>query len=178
VYYRLPSLGKDASLSETRLYSAEPAVFKFYPAAHSVFVTNLATAKHLYAKNVKFSAPCAFGVDCQLHFRPTLREHTDGRWLHEGQGPSLAEQSEVQKSLSTHVKAFYEDDLKKRNENAASYTQSEPKSVDPKTYVRKEVRKEAKKEESGPAEALKQSEAAIRAKIAKLEAKYGKDLST
>jgi hypothetical protein len=154
-------------------------VFKFYPAAHSVFVTNLATAKHLFAKNVKFSAPCAFGVDCQLHFRPTLREHTDGRWLHEGQGPSLAEQSAVQKSLSTHVKAFYEDDLKKDNKDATSYTQSEPKSVDPKTYVKKEVvKEEVKKKENGPAEALKQSEAAIRAKIANLEAKYGKDFST
>ncbi len=153
-------------------------MFKFYPAAHSVFVTNLATAKKLLSKNVKFSAPCAFGVDCQLHFRPTLREHTDGRWLHEGQGPSLAEQSEVQKSLSTHVKAFYEDDLAKDNKDATSYTQSEPKSVDPGTYVKKEAKKEAKKKESGPAVALKQSEAAIRAKIAKLEAKYGKDLST
>ncbi len=140
-------------------------------------MTNLATAKHLYAKNVKFAAPCAFGVDCQLHFRPTLREHTDGRWLHEGQGPSLAEQSEVQKSLSTHVKAFYEDDLTKKSKGAASYTQSEPKSVDPASYVEAK-KKEEKKKESGPALALKQSEAAIREKIAKLEAKYGKDLST
>ncbi len=176
MYYRLPSVGEDARLSESQLLSAEPPVFKFYPAAHSVFVTNLATAKHLLAKNVQFSAPCAFGVDCQLHFRPTLREHTDGRWLHEGHGPSLAEQSEVQKSLSTHVKAFYEDDLVKNHKDASSYTQSEPKSVDPKTYVY--VKKEVKKKESGPAEALKQSEAAIRAKIAKLEAKYGKDVST
>ena len=165
-------------MSESQLFTSEPAVFKFYRAAHSVFVTNLATAKHLYAKNVKFSAPCAFGVDCQLHFRPTLREHTDGRWLHEGQGPSLAQQAEVKKSLSTHVKAFYEDDLKKENKDSTSYTQSEPKSVDPATYVRKEVKTEVKKKESGPAEALKQSEAAIRAKIANLEAKYGKDLST
>jgi hypothetical protein len=161
-------------MPESQLFSSQPAVFKFYPAAHSVFVTNLATAKHLLAKNVKFSAPCAFGVDCQLHFRPTLREHTDGRWLHEGQEPNPEEQSEVRKSLSTHVKAFYEDDLKKDKKDATSYTQSEPKYVEPATYVKKEV----KKKESGPAEALKQSEAAIRAKIAKLEAKYGKDLST
>ena len=132
-------------MSESQLFTSEPAVFKFYRAAHSVFVTNLATAKHLLAKNVKFSAPCAFGVDCQLHFRPTLREHTDGRWLHEGQGPSLAEQSAVQKSLSTHVKAFYEDDLTKKSKGAASYTQSEPKSVDPASYVEVKKKEEMKK---------------------------------
>mmetsp|Transcript_44467 Transcript_44467/g.89243 ORF Transcript_44467/g.89243 Transcript_44467/m.89243 type:complete len:115 (+) Transcript_44467:193-537(+) len=38
----------------------------------------------------KLSVPCAFGIHCQLHVRPTLREKTRGSWLEENGGGDLA----------------------------------------------------------------------------------------
>jgi len=53
--------------------------------AHTRFVRNTAEAEHMYANDVKVAVPCSWGIRCQMHVRPTLRERTDGAWL--GDGP-------------------------------------------------------------------------------------------
>ncbi len=157
-----------------------PKVYKYYPAAHSVFVNDLETAKQLLAKNVKFSAPCAFGVDCKLHFRPTLREHTDGRWLHEGESETAAPVPMPVSNLPRlgyRGKASHSKSIGEPKKGAAvspeqaSATESDDTDSDP-------ISNAHAKPKPNPEELLKQSEAAIRKKIADLEGKYGKDLST
>ena len=61
--------------------------------AHVRFVRSTAEAQDMAAANggtgVRLSVPCSWGVHCQLHVRPTLREHTGGAWLGEGKVSAL-----------------------------------------------------------------------------------------
>jgi hypothetical protein len=52
--------------------------------AHVRFVRSTSQAEQMYARNLKVSVPCSWGIKCQLHVRPTLRERTGGAWLGEG----------------------------------------------------------------------------------------------
>jgi len=52
--------------------------------AHVRFIRNTAQAEDMYAHDVRMNVPCSWGIKCQLHVRPTLRERTGGAWLGEG----------------------------------------------------------------------------------------------
>lgn len=52
--------------------------------SHVRFVRSTAAAEDMYANDVKVNVPCSWGIRCQLHVRPTLRERTDGAWLGDG----------------------------------------------------------------------------------------------
>ena len=52
--------------------------------SHVRFIRNTDEAEDMYAHNVKVNVPCSWGIKCQLHVRPTLRERTGGAWLGEG----------------------------------------------------------------------------------------------
>jgi hypothetical protein len=58
--------------------------------AHSRFVRDTKTAEDMYTHNYKVNVPCSWGIKCQLHVRPTLRERTGGAWLGEGPVTPLA----------------------------------------------------------------------------------------
>ena len=133
------------------------------------------------AQNVKFSAPCAFGVDCHLHFRPTLRERTDGRWLHEGESSTEAARAPLyEKNLPSPSVDYRPRKAVQKNDAAMHIANSgTPTSgIDGIEDTDSASESSTKEKANNAVESLKQFEAEIRNKISKLESKYGRDLST
>jgi len=58
--------------------------------SHARFVRSTKVAEDMYAHNYKVQVPCSWGIKCQMHVRPTLRERTGGAWLGEGPVSPLA----------------------------------------------------------------------------------------
>jgi hypothetical protein len=151
-----------SSISREILY--QHPFYKINPDSHSVFVTDLQTAKQLLAKNIKFSAPCAFGIDCRLHLRPTLREKTDGPWLHEGEDTIAVIDQHTDPTndfLQTEDGQSTDNEVSAKNQPRLLHLAESSRSTASKT-----------------ASQLDQNEAAIRQQIARLEKKYGTDLAT
>ena len=77
-----------SSLSAQQLLAAPPGYMRpedyIARQSHVRFIRSTAQAEDMYAHNVKMNVPCSWGVKCQLHVRPTLRERTGGAWLGEG----------------------------------------------------------------------------------------------
>jgi len=79
-----------SALAEQQLMMASPPSGYMRPEdylarqAHVLFIRSTAQAEDMYAHNVKLNVPCSWGIRCQMHVRPTLRERTGGAWLGEG----------------------------------------------------------------------------------------------
>ena len=119
-------------------------------------------------------------MDCHLHFLPTLRERTDGRWLHEGESststfpsaglshgppPVLRQDGTQRENSPIHHETLSSEDP----DSPSPQTEDEPSDT---------VFNAQEDQTNREAKSLKNTEQAIRAKIAALEKKYGTDLST
>ncbi len=151
-------------------------------------MSDLHTAKQMYAQNVQFTAPCAFGIDCKLHFRPTLREKTNGRWLHEGDADpvsvsELPSTASKQLAIKTYEDsdAFYGNSLGSNNKPSARADYVDyhlpphrhlPTNNAVKVFTATKQVSTAETQPDSAVLKLQESEAALRSKIGRLEAKY------
>eukprot|EP00961_Rhodomonas_salina_P020854 280643-Rhodomonas_salina.2 len=87
----LESLDQGVSPSRSAL-DRQQYLDALHSGSHEVYISSVADADAMAAKGEKLAIPCSFGVHCNLHVRPTLREKTRGLWLSENSREDLAVQ--------------------------------------------------------------------------------------
>lgn len=90
----LESLDQGVSPSRSAL-DRQQYLDALHSGSHEVYISSVADADAMAAKGEKLAIPCSFGVHCNLHVRPTLREKTRGLWLSENSREDLAVQPQV-----------------------------------------------------------------------------------